>query len=647
MTKEISININLFISFCNNFIFSNGINIQIYIFYFLTFISELKAQKEEILWQKCLFNYIKNESGVHETIFFIDDKQTLPQTIDNFVKNIYKSLPVKIFNNNLKMISSMSNFSSDSSLFIAITFFQQNNNFNKFTNLVTSIAKNKKRPKLLMIIYKRTTSNNNNSKLTYHKVLQSMWLDLILDATLIEVSSVELKLKKKSINNLRNESTLMYYYNPYLNMTTESNITLNTVWFPKKTKNLNEYSINVGFLNYPPEIILKLNKSGHINSLNGFSAHKMTTLSQIMNFRLEKSFISNWGTLSCTMKNVQGFYRKLLNNEIHAAAVEHPRYSLCDNKYFEFSKGTKIISISLVVPEIIKTAEPTHSWKILDGLAVIGLVAFMWIVSHLLNFDLREWHAIYMIQLVLNTATPHKPTKIEERIVFASMMWACFFHSSYIYMSFTDFSLNTEGTSMFQSVQNVLESELEIIIDNNYADMLYNNSDGNIRKLLNKANKMTITEEECITQMVTNKNLSCVAREDHARFIIGNLRDKCGKQFMKILDETLWVFVSSTYLAPASPYVKRFDSIIQRFIETGVEKKWQIVPSNSSDFINEDDVACASNKSKLDHELNNLLIILGFGYITCTTIFIAEILMQVLLKNFNNRCLVTISQMFH
>ncbi|XP_051155584.1 uncharacterized protein LOC127278095 [Leptopilina boulardi] len=271
----------------------------------------------------------------------------------------------------------------------------------------------------------------------------------------------------------------------------------------------------------------------------------------------------------------------------------------------------------------------------------------MWIVTHLLNFDLREWHAIYMIQLVLNTTTPHKPTRIEERIVFAAMMWACFFHSTYIYMSFTEFGLNNEEKSKYQSVQDVLQSGLEIIIDNNYADMLYNNSEGDIRKLLNKAIKMRITEEECINQMILNKNLSCVSREDYARYFINRFQDKCGKSIMKILDETLWVFVSSIYMSPGSPYVKRFDTLIQRYIETGMGKKWQQIPSNSSDVINEEDF-CTSNKTKQGQQLNNLLIILAFGYITCSTVFVAELLMVELLKKFkNNRFLLFVSKIFH
>ena len=128
-----------------------------------------------------------------------------------------------------------------------------------------------------------------------------------------------------------------------------------------------------------------------------------------------------------------------------------------------------------VVPTIVIEASViVSSGTYFTGLATIGLVIFIWAFSFLMRVQKRSiWHPFNIIFLFLGIAVAHQPSKVGERFIFGSLLFASLFYSSNIFAMLTSFNLAENSIKPFDSFEELDDSKLVPIVHPNMFNMTF------------------------------------------------------------------------------------------------------------------------------------------------------------------------------
>ncbi|XP_043479003.1 uncharacterized protein LOC122509211 [Leptopilina heterotoma] len=251
--------------------------------------------------------------------------------------------------------------------------------------------------------------------------------------------------------------------------------------------------------------------------------------------------------------------------------------TLCDGKGIEFSKGLRTMDLALMVPVIKNEIESVKTeWQNGSIISVLIVPIFMWLISRLLSFHRRKWSFEYLIRIVFGSVVPEEPDTTRQRLIFVGFLVGCLMFSSVIYSSI-----------------NILSSDLEILIEENYF-LLINNTD------------------DVILQQILSKSVPLIFSEE------------CGGPLVKIITEKFPSAPGATLLGAGVPYAKRFDQVLQRLIESGISTQWMKSYSMRKDGFAKIDNSCSSKHSESALVMQQMVFICVTGFGWSALIFIFE-----------------------
>lgn len=149
--------------------------------------------------------------------------------------------------------------------------------------------------------------------------------------------------------------------------------------------------------------------------------------------------------------------------------------------------------------------------------------------------------------------------------------------------------------------------------------MIYSNNSEDNFKLRNKEIKWI---PDCINELVSRRNLICIEYYDDGKVAVEKYRNPDGSPVMYVANSPINCDHSFYVFEPASPYVKRFTSIMRRVHSSGIKRHSLNAYFGFKSQIEKFEV------SEMKHEdiTNHLIFISVFGCICASFLLIAELL---------------------
>lgn len=537
------------------------------------------------------------------------------EIIVNFLQKAMNSFPIRLITINEELIKDAEKLiesqflSPQTSIFVLVNVANEQNNLDKINDFLTELCQNRKKPKYLLIVKKTPAA---------YEELRRLWSKGFLDATILETG-------KSSKTKGREEATIIKL-NPFSNTL---RIEKNGVLFPEKLRNLHGYQMIISFTNRAPEVIIDYNQTPY--KISGIMYQKLKVLANAMNFQIKIPNIRNPGNFSCVKNEASDETLALRYGKVHLIAIEFGRYESCENNLYEWSKGVGNANIVLVVPIVIINSKTKITPKILNGIILLTVPLLLSILSRILNFD--KWKIEYMLQIMLGLVSPQEPKREWEKVFFTAILWASFFFSSYIYMTLTSVHVYQEQKEQFETIDDVVKSEISVKIESLYYLLTYKSSENMIRKLLDRSVHLNVDGWQCLDDLVAYKNVTCIVKEELAWRHLGLQGNNDGVPVAKIIGQQINYMPSHTVLEPGSPFVSRFDELIQRIHEAGIVGKWWNEYSfEGSSIMTKFDARIATEDLK-DKVIKNVFLFFSLGYVISIIAFLLELIAFYLNRN--------------
>ena len=592
-------------------------------------------------WLKILADHIHEEKFYQVAILYNHAIKSGNFKIENIISTITSRFPTtkisveEATEEKAQQLKSQPAFNDPrkTTLFVILHSSQTNPNTSSLAGMdfILKLSGAATRPKLLMVVFQE------KEKPSYENLLRYLWTKQILDATLVEL--VEEKTGKEDyFLNPGKEHVTIHHFDPFRNMSLKKKNSLKKNLFPDKTRNLSGYKVNVGVIDAPGSSYITRNIQGDLLKVSGPDVTLIQALSKAINFHIiwKTSEDNDWGIISYKTENCTGLVYGLRSNQIQLFAVNSGSVGFC-KFYHECSRSTRFLNIIVVVPILQENPELSMEWNVLHATAVIVLIILTWLVSRILRFENHNWQLLYLFGIVLGWSTPREPRKLAERTFFTFTLGATMLYSTVIYTAFTAIASEKKTEVDFSTLENVLSSTLTPVATQQMHFLLYPNSDGNSRLLLDKAR--TFPEMKNVSHtidMIQENKLAYVAADSFAYLMTSNARDNCGRSVIKVVEEVLSKAVGILVLEPGSPYVSRFNQIVLRLIESGLPDWWMRM-DGFSHFVDKklENGLCSSNKSESGIMRQQIIYLLLIGYFSAIVVFAFEVIVAFYIRRKN------------
>lgn len=583
-------------------------------------------------WLNNLIKEIQINNREHQVLFLVNDLNESSLT-ENIIHKISKKVPVSkiCFEEILANYKTTPIANIQTSLAIIIHFSDDINQLEHIFEILTEFLGSKTRPRCLICLSKEHASN------FYNNFLIKMWNKRFLDTTILEFLDIE-------VNNLglntNKKIPFLHHYNPYQeNFSKYYRIKYyeSVSLFPQKTRNLHGHQLKVGLVNVPPFVNLIHDNNSKLITSRGTDVSLTEELAKVMNFNIlwdAPIDESEWGSsLNCTKENSTGLLYKLMHNELDFMGFENGRYGACYEDFYEHSKSTKFAKISIVVPILRTQANATlNTDNICYIILFIVLFLITWAISYFILYKPPSLNILQVGRILLGTTAPNEPNKSAERFVFAAILISCMLQASFIYTLIAENNLNLDFKAEPKTIDDVIKFNLLPVIGIDYYRAFKRNiNDTDIHNLLEMADTK-IKTNTCFDRMENEKNVACITRSEVAHSKIKIKKDVCGRPIMKVLNHFLRFTTSGMNMESGSPLVRQFDKIIQRFIESGLVKKWQQENFDGSSIVVESGDCSLSFLSEKKNIKSQILYIFTVGYMCATITFMMELLYVKYLK---------------
>ena len=596
---------------------------QFYFGYLLFILSFVQITAKPPQWVRSLIRYVRDHPDVYQLVISFDmNPMIIVPEEELIIRLISKLIPTWKISFQDATANKAANLSMKSvffkprqtSIFVIISISSKHQNLSYLDGPIDfyrRIGEYQRRPKCLFIF------SHGREHAVYDELLRSMWSKQYLDATILELPDEK-----------KNDNAMVHYFIPYTNKTVTVNCSLKMNWFPDKTFNLFGFNMKVGIFHRPPSVILSFNERENTTSISGDNIILTKALAKSMNFNITWVISKDkaWQHTDCKKRQETGLTEGIVKNEINFIGIQNGRRSWCDDRFTEWTYPIKPVKLVLAVP-IFPDAPSTLaiSSKLLNLAILIMLFLLVWGAVKLMQFESGNWKMIYTVQIVLGSSAPQSPRKVAERIVFGSFLLCCMLNSSLIFSLLTNVGIQKKSVKQLETIDDILSSDLKLVLDTrHYADQ-YINAEGSARQLLNESTHYEISYQECLDLLVKYKDTVCLAREEIVIMNILNKLDANHDPVMKIL-ETYFSMPGAIILESRSPYTRRFNLLLGRIEQAGLNVKW--VEDNFQDLTastnNYQNIMLRNLKS--DKILKEFTIILFSLHFFSCVIFFLEII---------------------
>ncbi|OXU28627.1 hypothetical protein TSAR_015444 [Trichomalopsis sarcophagae] len=496
----------------------------------------------------------------HVSSFLFEDMKTLLQIIPAIMLNSNQLS----FKERRAYLSGIVPFTiSDKKLHIVLSKIQVENGNeeqedlpNRFLKYYSKSSYKRTRARCLLIVSadKPLPESYTNS------ILYKSWNNQFLDFTMLNV----IKNSKTSDVEL-----VKLFYNPFQKLFINEPWNHSSQLFPDKLKDMNGYPLKVPVFQLPPYLNLNKNSDGSIRNVNGMHYGFFSTLSNFRNFSIKiiaECKASNNTTLRAVLHNL------LHKNEVNLLPV--PQYTVIfgNQSITETSFPVDFISFIALVP-----VQPYNLFILphslfFNLLAVLTMYAIIIITIRLLKFDIKYWSPIFIIEMLLSVPVLKTPRNLAERIVFISIVFVSFTYTNDGFLKLMDIKIVSDSRN-FDTYKELSDSGLDIYIEAPGYDTLLPSYDKQAKRIISKMKKLS-QMNECVNKLILNKNCICLVSEPYGELLLQSYGAYDAKPILKKSNLKIFFSYVSFHYEKASPYVRRFDEILIRIVESGIPKMW-------------------------------------------------------------------------
>ena len=590
------------------------------------------AITEKVEWINNFTNYLQNYNKTYQ-ILILSVKENKSNNIEERVQSISRYIPllqINFSNITTKQELDLSLLRKNTRITMVIIIhlskvLRDEGKLNRIFDFTIQLSGIRTRPKCLIILPQEENS------FSYQKLLQNLWHKQFLDVTILELLESNKEKENIFLNmapGIKSHSILVHHYSPFTNSYNRFQFSKLVSWFPDKTRNVQGFEMKVGLIHVPPFAYLERNSKGELIKSSGMDVMLTKELSKAMNFKIVWDAPDDedaWGSSeSCTKENSTGLISKLMSNKLNFIGFENGRYGSCFEAFYEHSRGTKFARVSIVVPILRNKPDVVLTkWDFLYALVLLIMFLLTWFISFLILRKPRSFQLFQVASILLGISATNEPNKFIERIVFGSMLVSCLLHGPFIYSTFTKVSLEIETKPEIETIKDIVDSDLIPVIGKDYYASFYDFTEGDTRRLLEKSIR-NLETGNCLKILRDEKNVVCVTRAEVANLMIENYKDSCGQPVMKILNEVLRSTASGMNMEAGSPFVERFDQIIERFIESGLVGNWQRSRFTGSLVDLKTEESCTERGSETSQVKKQILYLFLIGYTFSISAFFGE-----------------------
>ena len=620
--------------------------VKIFIGLYIIFCIQDNVNPKTSKWLKDLVTFIQNDKKHHQVIILYDrNEMNQYNKIEKTILEISSKVPAlkisfhEATNEKAKQLSLASIYDHQNTMIIIIQLSTNSGNFSVLQqpiNFASEISESRRPNKCLIILPKEEKT------FPFLKLLQLMWSRQFLDVTILEIF---LTTNPAGFNFIRppKEAAIIHQFNPFTNTYNRIIHSETILWFPKNTIDLHGHKMKVGLFDYPPFVFIDRNGTGYITDQFGPDVLLTKELSKKINFTIVWVSLNNetdWGQYDCIKEKNTGHMHRVMYNEIQfIGGIQSLRFGSCFERFIEWTTGSRIIKILVAVP--VAANKSTHlliTWKNFNVIIILIFFLITSIISHKLGFKSKMWRFMEVLRIIFGITTVREPKKLAERIIFGSMLLSCLLHSSFIYSSFSDVSLQEESEVEMKTINDVLVSNLQPFISQALFTGLSEHNKGPLRKLLNKSIKMKNLSHLCLERLIENKNVACITLSEAVKWKLANEKKNCGHSSLRVVEESIKLIVTGFMMEARSPYVDRFDEIILRLVQSGIIDKWDRgYLNNGSSNSTDADESCRTRGYESIILRRELVWILFFGNMCAIIVFLCEVVCGVCRKKDHDR----------
>lgn len=466
------------------------------------------------------------------------------------------------------------------------------NEANKYIDLVVEQIPVHRRPKCLILFTKQ--ENNLTQDIQY--LLKNAWAHKILDVSIINTEN----------------AMYIYHFNPFDSTFKKETYNNHNTIFPDKFKTIKNYPLNVTFSSQ--NLIQKAKRSPGLSEITKTVDFTVRYMLRLMNFDLKSVKGENRNPLPYhyydpnswflnSHSNAHGFMLRLRSlaefanlSSLAILPSEQPcrRLVLVAPKFYAISFPSEILVFFFVIPGII--------------------FSFLFVVR---KVDIKYKNVLRLTRLLLGQCVNFKFGTLTSRIIFLLMVLFYTLTSNDIYTIIISKNYYVD-TFVIKDIDDLAKSRLPIYT-NGPLNVVFSTS------TKDKTWNMKVRRDlNCITNMVKLKNSVCIVNYLDAKADVNKYRDSEGSPILYIAttyqcDDFYYIF------EPASPYTKRFMSVVRRVHASGLLKHEAPLYFGFKRPIQNLEFKAENNKN--DISAVKLLLILLFGYFIACWTFILEFIL--------------------
>lgn len=528
---------------------------------FIRFLLFIVIQKKMILSEK--YNWLDNivdqiifDSTLSQVTIFTTEcnrSNILQQKV--IIKKIIQQVPSTTIDSTLIFSSRNDNLRihgnpQKSVLYIILEsknqFFHKHHT-RQLLNFLIKLAPIISRPKCLIILlneYKFDLDEKVND------ILLSAWELKFLDFSIISVNS--------------SNEPIIFHYNPYTKVFYKNKIQSFQDIFPNKIVNMNGYPFNIAIYNSTPVMTVFFNKKNNKTVIKSFDNSFLKIFSEKFNFS------SKFKVQRLPMYHAMFFpfiYAKLRSGEINMIGSQILVGSNLYNNNVTIGKLSRQGNFLLIAPNLpiqkIHLSMDVYYYLFLFS----SFILIFAITVKLMKFPKKQWGFFQIFQILMGISLRKLPKKLSQKIIFASLLLLSMKYSSDAFTKLTDVEV-TYGSQSFDKPEDIIKSNFPVYSPEFVRNETYDDPSEIISKL--KSRIQLLSYINCTEKIVETKNCFCIAPQPMARQLVAESKSKNKRPMMKLTKAEFWFDYLAFAYETASPYVDKFDQVLQRIVENGL-----------------------------------------------------------------------------
>lgn len=462
----------------------------------------------------------------------------------------------------------------------------------------TQITRKNMRPKCLIINHKKMRTSENWSTI----FLEWAWSQKFLDVSIINVNA-----------SLDNEGITISSYNPFKTTHYQVTFTEDSELFPDKLIDTNKHLFKIPSLLIPPYIECKY-VSENFSSCSGFAYDIIQLVTSRMNMEI---FIDNQNITDSILDKIMVNMMKgniAMMSFIASTGTFNRQFKNLVN-----SRTLYIDQISCIVPQA--STKEIYSFKF-DNLIVLMMTIILVVVvinlinrSKLLNI---KFNAFEIVKILFFQAT-RSPVNFAEKVVYFTTLGLSIAYFSDYFVNLINIQISNDN-KVLETYKDVYETDLTPYANQYVRNGAFDDRNEYDRKVKSKI-VLQLVVEDCVLSIIMGKKNLCFMIGTRANYFVQK-RFK-NQAELKLFNLKVHSTAESFLFEEASPYLEKFNKIMQNIVEAGLIKELNRNKKNSDYRLQSFD---DEQKDGNDFLWIYLSVIFTVGCSLSTIVFIFEIL---------------------